>query len=94
MIPIHRLLARLRWDPAFAAGRVTIGYLDRMDRSIHQVALQDLRPDPDNPSLLELEDEDGVVHDIPLHRIREVRRNGELIWQRPPPLTRPPAVRR
>jgi uncharacterized protein (UPF0248 family) len=26
---------------------------------------------------------DGSVHDVPFHRVREVYRNGELIWQRP-----------
>jgi uncharacterized protein (UPF0248 family) len=28
-------------------------------------------------------DEEGVYQRIPLHRVREVYRNGALIWQRP-----------
>jgi len=28
-------------------------------------------------------DKDGVYQRIPLHRVREVFCNGELIWQRP-----------
>jgi uncharacterized protein (UPF0248 family) len=27
-------------------------------------------------------DEDGVTRGIPLHRVREVWRDGELIWKR------------
>jgi hypothetical protein len=28
VIPIHELLARIRWDPEFGRGRFEIGYLD------------------------------------------------------------------
>jgi uncharacterized protein (UPF0248 family) len=84
MVPIHELLARIRWDPAFGAGRVEIGYLDKVAGSLRRVALHSLHADPDNPSLLDFVDEDGVDHSIPLHRIREVRRDGALIWRRPP----------
>jgi uncharacterized protein (UPF0248 family) len=30
MIPIHRLLNRIRWDPGFGRGRFVIGYYDRL----------------------------------------------------------------
>lgn len=83
MIPIHQLLARLRWDPRFGAGRISIGYLDHGCATLRHVALHDLRHDPDNPSLLDLVDEDGVARSIPLHRIREVLRDGVPIWRRP-----------
>jgi len=26
---------------------------------------------------------DGAAHEVPFHRVREVHRDGELIWQRP-----------
>jgi len=29
-------------------------------------------------------DEQGEGHAVPFHRIREVRKDGKLIWQRPP----------
>jgi len=29
MIPIHELLARIRWDPEFGAARFEIAYFDR-----------------------------------------------------------------
>jgi uncharacterized protein (UPF0248 family) len=29
-------------------------------------------------------EDDGAVHNVPLHRVREVWRDGELIWHREP----------
>lgn len=81
MTPIRELLARIRWDPAFGAAQFVVGYRDK--GATRYVALQALRPDPDNPGLLDLVDESGAERTIPLHRIREVLRNGELIWRRP-----------
>lgn len=83
MIPIHQLLARIRWDTEFGRGRFLIGYQDKLAAEVRYVVLQDARPDPDNPSLLDVTDEEGVVHSVPLHRIREVLRDGETIWRRP-----------
>jgi hypothetical protein len=28
-------------------------------------------------------EQDGSVHEVPFHRVREVHRDGVLIWQRP-----------
>ena len=44
--------------------------------------LADLLFEPDNKDFFLLMDKDGVCQRIPLHRVREVYRNGELIWQR------------
>ncbi|MFN4149149.1 MAG: DUF504 domain-containing protein [Rhodocyclaceae bacterium] len=82
MQPIHELLSRIRWDANFGRGEFVLGYWDRVDRRLHRVRLSDTARDPDNPELLLLTDEDGTCHDVPLHRIRAVWRNGELIWQR------------
>lgn len=85
MIPIHELLSRIRWDPAFAKSRFVIGYRDRLAGRVLHVDLRQIAWDADNPAFLELLDEDGVAHSIPFHRIREVWRDGSLIWQRHPP---------
>lgn len=85
MIPIHELLSRIRWDEAYASSRYVIGY---WDRTVHAVLHRDLREiawDRDNPSFFSLIDEDGVAHSIPYHRVREVWRDGKLIWERHPP---------
>lgn len=83
MMPIHTLLNRIRWDADFGAAKFEIGYWDRVERRIVRVPLSVNAIDPDNPALLDLVDADGATHAIPLHRLRAVWRNGDLIWKRP-----------
>jgi uncharacterized protein (UPF0248 family) len=85
MIPIHQLLARIHWDKDFGRGRFVIGYWDRLQGKILHVDLRQLLSDADNPAFFDLVDEEGTTHSIPLHRVREVWRDGNLIWQRHPP---------
>lgn len=82
MIPIHELLSRIRWDPEFGKGRFEIGYYDRVEGRIILVPMQELHFQADEHLSFQLVDEDGVTHTIPLHRIKQVYRNGELIWHR------------
>jgi uncharacterized protein (UPF0248 family) len=82
MIPIHQLLSRIRWDKEFGRGQFVIGYLDNVTGKIQYVAFQDAQPDPVNHALLDIFDDEGVKISLPLHRIRQVLRNGEVIWQR------------
>jgi uncharacterized protein (UPF0248 family) len=82
MTPLQALLGRIRWDPAFGKGRFVLGYLDHRLPGLVEVDLADVDLDPDNHSLLQVWDDEGVLHRIPLHRVKEVRRDGELIWRR------------
>jgi len=82
MIPIHELLARIRWDADYARGRFVIGYWDRVTGQVLHADLREIAWDADNPSLFHLTDEDGAAHTIPFHRVREVWRDGGLIWRR------------
>ncbi len=82
MTPLHELLARIRWDAEFGKGRFALGYLDHVAGDIVRVDLRDVGTDPDNASLLQVWDDEGVRHSIPLHRVKQVFRDGELIWQR------------
>lgn len=85
MIPIRALLDRIRWDPAFGQGDFVIGYYDRVRRAIVEVPLARIQFDPGNRFSFTAFDADGTAHDVPLHRVREVRRDGVLIWQRRAP---------
>ena len=88
MIPIHKLLDRIRWDKDFGQGRFEIGYYDRHEDAIERVELQSvLFPASGERHVFELTDETGIVRRIPFHRIREVYRDGRLIWQRELPAT-------
>ncbi len=83
MITIEALLQRIRWDPAFGRGRFTIGYYDRLQRRLICVPLEQIHLEPGNHFSFTAVESDGTVHEVPFHRVREVHRDGERIWQRP-----------
>jgi uncharacterized protein (UPF0248 family) len=84
MIPIHQLLSRIRWDAQLATSRFVIGYWDRVAGKVLHADRREISWDADNPTFFYLLDEEGVAHSIPFHRVREVWRDGSLIWQRHP----------
>lgn len=84
MIPIHELLSRIRWDKAYAQSRFVIGYWDRLENKVLHADLREISWDRENPNFFDLMDEDGITHSIPYHRMREVWRDGKLIWERHP----------
>jgi uncharacterized protein (UPF0248 family) len=82
VIPIQELLSRIRWDEAYGRAEFVIGYYDRLEDKVIAVPLKALYFDPQDHFDFQLLDEEGVTHTIPLHRIRQVFRDGELVWQR------------
>ena len=82
MVPIQSLLHRIRWDEQFGRARFTIGYHDRSRHAIVSVPFECIHLEPGDHFAFTAIEADGSVHQVPLHRVREVRRNGELIWQR------------
>ncbi len=84
MIPIQDLLHRIRWDPEFGRGEFVLGYWDRVARAIVRVPLQRVRFPAGEHFAVETVEDDGSAHSVPLHRIREVWRDGKLIWERRP----------
>lgn len=82
MIPIHELLNRIRWDRAFGAADFEIGYYDRVEDRVIRVPMREIFFEADDHFSFDLYDNEGELHSIPLHRVRQVYRNGELIWQR------------
>lgn len=82
MIPIHELLNRIRWDADYGRAGFVIGYYDRVAGRIIRLPLTNIGFDAEDPFDFTLVDEEGQTHSIPLHRIRQVFRNGELVWER------------
>jgi uncharacterized protein (UPF0248 family) len=82
MIPIHELLNRIRWDKEYGDAEFVIRYYDHVEDRIVSVALTELTFDKEDHFDFELKDDEGEWHSIPLHRIRQVFRNRELVWQR------------
>ena len=82
MTPIHDLLHRIQWDPQFGLGRFVIGYYDRHERRIIAVPFRRVHLESGKRFSFDVEDRDGTVRMVPFHRVREVWRDGQLIWQR------------
>ncbi|MDH4066496.1 MAG: DUF504 domain-containing protein [Acidobacteriota bacterium] len=84
MIPIQDLLHRIRWDPVFGRGQFEIAYVNHLADQLERVPLDAVRLDSAEPFGFEARGPDGLERFIPFHRVREVYRDGELIWSRPP----------
>jgi uncharacterized protein (UPF0248 family) len=82
MIPIRQILSRIRWDSEFGAANFEIGYYDRIEDRIILVPFSDLVFPEDRADSVIVMDYEGENHAIPLHRIKEVYRDRQLIWQR------------
>jgi uncharacterized protein (UPF0248 family) len=85
MTPIHELLNRIRWDRDFGRGEFEIGYYDRLEDVVHRVPLQAVTFPEGGPQTFQVVDESGQARRIPFHRVREVVKDGQVIWRRPPP---------
>jgi uncharacterized protein (UPF0248 family) len=83
MRPLEDLLHRIQWDPTFRTGVFALGYYDRVAHSERIVPFTAVTLDRSRPDTFSLQDEDGLIAHIPLHRVRTVYRNGIAIWQRP-----------
>jgi len=82
MIPIHELLSRIRWDKQFGAAAFRLGFYDRVEAKLLYVSLDAAHFEPGDHFAFAFTDEEGICHSVPMHRIKEVWRNGELIWHR------------
>ena len=81
METIRELLNRIRWDDEFGQGTFEVGIYDRVIDAIEFYPLAALHMDKGNNFSFTL-CVDGEILTIPFHRIREVRKNGQLIWKR------------
>jgi len=84
MQSIHELLDRIHWDTEFGRGYFEIGYSDRMGKEIIRVSFNEVTQLPGKKFSFHVFDEDGLAQCVPMHRIHEVYKDGELIWKRGP----------
>ena len=82
MIPLHELLSRILWDPEFGRGEFVLGYLDRLRDELVHVPLREVQRNPDSHFCFDVTDDAGVLHSVPWHRVKEVWKDGVLIWRR------------
>lgn len=82
-VPIHELLNRIHWDREFARGDFELGYFDRVEKRVVLVPFREITFPRDDPQTFRLVDAEGRFHRVPLHRVREVYKDGQRIWHRP-----------
>ncbi len=82
MTPLHELLNRVRWDPAFGSAAFELGYYDRVRDELIFIALERTSFERTDSDTFSIEDANGQRISIPFHRVKQVRRNGEVIWSR------------
>jgi uncharacterized protein (UPF0248 family) len=84
MTPIQDLLNRIRWDEHYS-GDFVIDYYDRVAATIVRAPLAQVSFPPGDHFAFTVVDAEGAAHSVPYHRVREVFRDGALIWERHPP---------
>lgn len=84
MIPVQDLLHRIQWDSEFGKAEFVIGYLDRVSGTLVRVPFGRIRFPSGEHFAFEVVEDDGAVHEVPLHRVREIWRDRVLIWYREP----------
>ena len=82
MMPIRELLNRIQWDEEFSKADFRIGYYDRLEDAISFVPIRQVFQEAGDHFSIQVIDDEGISHMVPFHRIKEVYRNGELIWKR------------
>ena len=82
MQPVHELLNRIRWDPKYGRSEFEIGYLDRVAGTLIRVPFTRLIFPKDEHFSFSIIDSEGELHNVPFHRVKQVYRDGELIWHR------------
>ena len=79
MIPILGLLNKIKWDKREQPEEYIIFYFDRISKKLIKIKFKDIKRIEGNFMVLE---RNGEEVNIPLHRVREVKRLGKLIWKR------------
>jgi hypothetical protein len=80
VIAIQELLSRISHDKQFARGEFLIGYFDPREDSVIRIPLRKILFKPDDHFSFDLIDTNGVLHSLSMRLIREVYKDGKLIW--------------
>lgn len=82
MIPIRELLNRIRWDFEFAKGSFEVGYFDHIEQKIIHISFDEIIFEEGNKFSFLLRNYEGELISVPFHRVKELHKDGVLIWQR------------
>lgn len=79
MITIKDFLNKIKWDKRLKPEEYSIFYMDRVENKLIEIKYNDIKRIEGTFMII---DKDLEEVNIPLHRIREVRRNKKLVWKR------------
>jgi uncharacterized protein (UPF0248 family) len=79
MITIDKLINKIKWDKRENPGEYSLLYIDRITKKLVEIKYPDIKRIDEGLIVLERNDEET---NIPLHRIREVRKKGIAVWKR------------
>lgn len=82
MKTIRELLDQIRWDPRLAESHFEIAYYDRVEDQLIRLPFNKISVASEDHYFFQFIDADGAGHSVPLHRIKSVYKDGELIWHR------------
>ncbi len=79
MITAKEYLNKIKWDQRENPYEYSLLYYDRITDCLEELEIKDLKIE-DN--LIKFENIEGEIINIPLHRIRAIRKNGQNVWKR------------
>jgi uncharacterized protein (UPF0248 family) len=82
MIPILELLNKIKWDKREIPSGYKIGYLDKIQNKIIFIEYEKMSFEDGNKFNFSCRDDEGNLHEIPFHRIRQVKNKDKIIWER------------
>ena len=83
MMPVQDMLHRMQWDSAFGKSEFVVGYLDKVAGRVVRVPFGRVSFTRGDRFAFDVVEDDGSVHMVPFHRVREIWRDGVLVWKRP-----------
>ena len=75
--PLKELLTKLRWDPKEKPEEYTIAFIDL--GKLREVPYKALKRIEGTFLILDLK---GKETEVPMHRVRKVKRNKKVVWER------------
>jgi len=80
MIPIHDFLQKIKWDEKENLDEYEVAYFDQVQDKYLKVPYTNIKRIEQEIFIVE---QDGKESTIPLHQIKKIFRQGDMIWERP-----------
>ena len=79
MITIEQFINKIKWDKRENPNEYSLFYLDRVSKKLVEIKYNDIERLDDGFVIIMMGAEEI---NIPLHRIRKVKKNGKTVWER------------